>query len=85
MPSFDVKPIITLSDGAKDIQVAALVSWQHKDNELRVRLSDTMFKDGVSTNGLRLGVKNDRFELDYDMVRLYDQLPRKIRVGAATF
>ena len=27
-----------------------------------------MFKDGLSTNGLSVGVKNDRFDVVYDVV-----------------
>lgn len=67
MPSFDVRPIITLTDGGKDVSVAAQLSWQHKDNTLGVRVSDSCFKDGVSTNGLSLGIKNDRLEAIYDL------------------
>lgn len=36
---------------------------------LQVLVSDTMVKDGMSLSGLRLGVKNSRFEFNYDVVR----------------
>jgi hypothetical protein len=67
MPSFDVRPMVTLTNG-NDVSLAANVSWQHKDNELSVRVADTCFKDGVSTNGLSLGVKNDRMQMIYYVV-----------------
>jgi hypothetical protein len=38
---------------------------------LQVRVSDTMFKDGIGLNGLHLGVKNDRFEFNYDAVSFF--------------
>ena len=38
------------------------------DGDVQVLLADTMVKDGLTTEGLVLGVKNDRFEISYDVV-----------------
>ena len=34
---------------------------------MQVRLADSMVKDGLTTDGLLVGLKNDRFELNYDV------------------
>ena len=34
---------------------------------MQVRLADTMVKDGLTADGLVVGLKNDRFELNYDV------------------
>eukprot|EP00890_Picochlorum_soloecismus_P004763 jgi/Picsp_1/5288/NSC_02650-R1_oep24_pea ame: full=outer envelope pore protein chloroplastic ame: full=chloroplastic outer envelope pore protein of 24 kda len=66
---FDVRPMITVggTGGAQDVSAACNVRFNHNDNEINVRLADTMVKDGLTTDGLVLGVKNDRFELSYDV------------------
>lgn len=63
---FSVRPALNIVNGS-DVSARADVRWDHNDNQITVRVSDTMFKDGLSTNGLSVGVKNDRFDVVYDV------------------
>lgn len=36
-------------------------------------MADSMVKDGVSMNGLGIGVKNDRFDIVYDVVSYHNR------------
>jgi hypothetical protein len=66
MPSFDVSPTLTLSS-SQDVSAAVNVSWAHGDNTIKVTLADSMVQNGVSTDGLKLKLSNDRFEVGYDV------------------
>jgi hypothetical protein len=66
MPSFDCTPTLTLSQN-QDVSAAVAISWQSGDNTIKVTLADTMVQNGVSTDGLKLNLKNDRFEVGYDV------------------
>jgi len=66
MVKVDVRPMLTVAQG-NDVSAACNFKFNHNDNEINVRISDTMVKDGVSTDGLSLGVKNDRFDIIYDV------------------
>eukprot|EP00889_Picochlorum_renovo_P001513 jgi/Picre1/28543/NNA_003945.t1 len=65
---FDVKPVLTVGGtSAQDVSAACNLRFNHNDNEINVRLADTMVKDGLTADGLVVGLKNDRFELNYDV------------------
>lgn len=65
MVSFDVKPQLTIKPN-NDVSGTVKVSTNKWGNTFSVTVSDDMVKDGLSTNGLRLGVKNDQgLELEY--------------------
>jgi hypothetical protein len=66
MPSFDVSPTLTLSSSS-DVSAAVAVSWAHGDNTIKLTLADSMVQNGVSTDGLKVNLKNDRFEVGYDV------------------
>jgi hypothetical protein len=65
---FDVKPVLTVGGtSAQDVSAACNLKFNHNDNEINVRLADSLVKDGLTTDGLLVGLKNDRFELNYDV------------------
>jgi len=43
------------------------VSFVHGDNTVKVTLADSMVQNGVSTDGLKIKLSNDRFEAGYDV------------------
>jgi hypothetical protein len=63
---FDLRPELRVGN-SNDVSAAVNVRFDHNDNEINVRLADSMVKDGLTTDGLRVGLKNDRFELNYDV------------------
>ena len=64
--SFDVSPTLTLSSSS-DVSAAVNVSFAHGDNTVKVTLADSMVQNGVSTDGLKIKLSNDRFEAGYDV------------------
>lgn len=66
MVKVECRPMLTISNG-NDVAAACNFRFNHNDNEINVRVSDTMVKDGVSANGLSVGVRNDRFDVIYDV------------------
>lgn len=43
-------------------RMVTMICW-----DMQVRLADTMVKDGLTTDGLVVGLKNGRFEVNYDV------------------
>jgi len=49
------------------VSAAVNVSFAHGDNTVKVTLADSMVQNGVSTDGLKIKLSNDRFEAGYDV------------------
>lgn len=72
--SFDVKPALVIKPD-NSVGGTVKLTTQKWGNEFSATLSDAMVKDGISTNGLRLGVKARNMELEYGVA---DHSPKLI-------